>query len=189
MKAGLIKIYEDILHEKYQNFVTTQQKTNIVDQIWNMLEKAYQKVGGFKSSIDKNDLINGTFIWKVIKKNGKIKAVVIAKKTPYGRKPNALATDGSLEGMYALIKLVRNDISQNNSFFEVSGPMEKFVIERCKLEKYKIPSTYAELLTQKKIDSYDPDGYHYIRNIHGQPFRKMLVGNPKITRDYDYERR
>ena len=174
-----LQILNDLLVEGHANFLSTSEKTAIVDEIWEMLDRAYAKAGGFKSAINKQDLIDNTFIWKIVRNAGKIISVIISKDTKFGRKLIALATDSSNLGKHKLASMIHDEVVRNHTFCEVSGSMENFALKQCSLGMYKVPNMYAAQLTGKEILKLHPDKLHYDRLIQGHQHTKMIVGNPK----------
>ena len=178
VKMKFSKILQSILLERYINLISKEDKTKYAKEVWNILQKAYASIGGFKSANTIEELINDTFMWKLVRKNGRIVAAVIYKDQR-GRKSIAgaaeLGPDGKAteEGKAALISIVIEDIKMNRSWSEVSGKMEHL---KLKHGATPIPNTYAAELTGKEILELKPDGYHYVRMIGGKPYEKMIVG-------------
>ena len=174
----LAQILEQVLLERYVNLIKKEDKQKYVDQVWDMLQKTYAPIGGFKSADSKEDLIQDSSIWKLVRKGGKIVAVMIYKDK-LGRKSIAGATeigeDGKAteEGKKALLSIVIEDIKLNRSWSEVSGKMEHL---KRKYGAVPIPNKYAAELTGKEILELNPDGYHYTRMIGGKPYEKVIVG-------------
>jgi len=146
--------------------------------IWNMLQAAYESIGGFKSATDVEELVNEPGLWKIFRKGPHILAVACYKDTRAGRKLIGAASDGTKPGKLALRRIQKDDTDYQRSWSEVSGRMEDWLKD---LGQIPVPYEQAkELLKGKQITPADPDdGYHYIRNIAGKPITKIIMGNPR----------
>ena len=160
-----------ILKEAYINLLKKEEKEKYVDIVWDILQKSYAPLGGYKSVASKDELINDSFLWKLIKKDNKIITVAIYKDK-FGRKGMGKGSDGSVEGKRGLIKIIEEDIKLNRSWGEVSGKLAEIMIEKGAIP---VPNTMAAKITGKNIISLNPDGYHYTRMIGGQPHEKIIV--------------
>ena len=87
-----MKIHE-ILCEKIINLHKTEDKALYADEVWDILNKSYSKIGGFKSAASKEELVDKSGLWKLITRNGEITALNIYKNQ-YGRKSIATGTNG-----------------------------------------------------------------------------------------------
>jgi len=163
---------EALLAERYITLISKDQRKPYLPLIWDMLQKAYANIGGFKSTDSPEGLLDETSLWKLVRKNSKIVAVALyADKL--GRKLIGVATDGTPEGKAALNQIMIEDIKQHRSWSEVSGAMEHI---NKKLGATLIPNKYAAAILNKPIISLNPDGYHYTRAIAGEPHEKLLIG-------------
>jgi hypothetical protein len=165
-----------ILLERYLNLIDTDAKSEYVDTIWDMMEKAYAYVGGFKGAKDKAELIKDSGMWKIVIRDGKITAFQIYKDA-FGRKAIAFATNGTAQGKKDLSSLTKQDSSRQQSWGEVSDAAEKYMI---KMGATPVKNIYAKLLLPGKDIKLDDDGYHYYRKIGDKVIRKLIVGFPKI---------
>ncbi len=163
----------NILFERYVNLHTSQQLAPYIDEIWDMLIKSYEPIGGFKSAKSKEDLIRKTGLAKLVRRNGKIVAVKIYKDE-LGRKSIAGGTDGSTEGKQGLFKMSEEDVKMNRAWGEFSGAMEHIMLKKGGVP---IPNTMASALLGKPIESLDDDGYHYTREIQGELHKKIMIGD------------
>jgi len=170
---------KELLSERILNVFDEPTKRQYIDVIWDMLDRTYHKLGGFKSSPDKEHLIKDTSLWKIIRKGGTIIAVKIYKDK-YGRKSIGSAHDGTPQGKSELIKMVVDDIRHKRMWGETSHGLEKFYVKQ---GLAPIPNKYAEKILEKPIISLDPDGIHYTREIQGAPHVKAIYGflPPGIT--------
>ena len=173
---NFMKSYHNFIFEHYINLHTKDTKEKYADIVWEILQKSYAKIGGFKSVNSKDEMIETIGMWKLVKKNNEIVAVAVYKDI-FGRKLYGLGSDGTQEGKYQLLKLLKDDATLNRSYAEVSGKMEEHYTN---LGFNPIPSYLAEELLNKsgkEIISKDSDGYHYTRLIGGEKFIKIMFGN------------
>ena len=172
-----INEFKGQINEKVINLFQPEDMHKYADEVWNILQKSYAKVpGGFLTAKNVEDLINKTWLWKLVKKDNKIIALKLYKFSKGGRKAIAGGTDGSIDGKKELLKIMHDDINlkDRKSWAEASGATE---VHLTRLGAIPIPNKYASELLDKEILSYDPDGYHYIRTISGIPTRKIMMGN------------
>lgn len=185
--------YREFLVERVINLHTFDEKLPYADQVWDMLQRSYKKIGGFKSADSPRDLANDPGYWKLVRRNGKITALGIYKKSPATKnfKTIASATETELNpetgeykaterGLKDYNKIKIEDIRAKRSWAEVSGPAEKLMIRS---GATPIDNKYAELLTGKKILDLDSDGFHYTRLIQGEPHRKIIVGFVNLSKE------
>lgn len=163
----------NILLERFVNLHTPQDMSKYIDVIWDILQDSYASIGGFKSATDKEDLMRKAGLTKLVTKDGRVVAVKIYKDE-LGRKSIAGGTDGSAEGKKWFMKICEEDIKLNRSWGEVSGKMEHIMLKRGSVP---IPSSMVAHILGKPILSYDPDGYHYTREIQGEPHTKIMIGD------------
>lgn len=182
---------KEFLIERILNLHTPEQKAKYADEVWDLLQKSYLKLGGFKSATDKEELISIPGYWKVVKRGDKITAVNLYRKVPQTQtfKVYASGTEttsdpitntprSTLQGKrdYSMVK--KADVTQKRAWAEVSGPAEA-VANRSGGKP--IPNKYAAYLTGKEILDLDSDGYHYTRLIQGKPYEKIMYGFVKLT--------
>lgn len=155
------------------------EKQKYLDEVWNMIETAYEPIGG--CNCDKSELLDDNVYWKLSKRNGKIVCAFLYKLTKFGRKMFLLATDGTQQGGKDLRKIVEEDIKQldRNFYTEVSGKPEYLYLNR---GAQKIPASRARYILgpTKEITPSD-DEYHYERKIGPSKVQhtKIMLGNPK----------
>lgn len=158
------------LLEHFVNLTAPSQKSKYANEVWQILQKSYEKIGGFKSVDTLEELIHDTGLWKLSKRNGRIVAVAIYKDS-YGRKSIASGTDGSPQGKHDYFLIKNEDIKFKRAWAEVSGPVEKIMQ---KSGAQPLPNKFAEVLTGKKVLNFNSDGYHYTRIIGGHPHEKII---------------
>lgn len=172
-----MKIMEIMLLEHYVNLKTADEKKEYVDEVWDLLQKAYELAGGFKSANSKQHLIDDSSLWKLVRRDGKIVAANLYKDA-FGRKMIACATDGSVKGKQDLKKIKSDDLKLQRAWGEASGKVESLFL---KLGAVPLSNKFAAKLTKKEILGYDVDGIHYTRLIGGEPHSKVIFGFPKMT--------
>jgi hypothetical protein len=161
------------------------------NQVWDMLQRSYKKIGGFKSANSPEELVNDSGYWKLIRRGSHITALGVYKRVPNtdNFKMIAHASETYLnpetgdykattQGLKDYHMLKNDDIKTNRAWAEVSGPAEKIMLRS---GAKPIDNKYAEFLTGKKILDLNPDGYHYTRLIQGEPHEKIIVGFIKLS--------
>jgi hypothetical protein len=169
---------KELLTEHYVNAFDNSAKQKYADQVWQIMQKSYEKIGGFHSADDIDDLIDKTGLWKLSVRNGHVYAAVLYKDH-LGRKSIASGTDGSEQGKRDYFSIKREDVQLKRAWAEVSGPAESVMK---KLGAKPIPNYLASALTGKEILSKDEDGYHYSRMISGHEHTKIIYGFAKLDR-------
>jgi hypothetical protein len=183
--------YYQFLIEKVINLHSANEKMPYANQVWDMLQRSYKKIGGFKSANSPEELVNDSGYWKLIRRGDHITALGVYKKVPNtgNFKMIAHASETYLnpetgdykattQGLKDYHMLKNDDIKTNRAWAEVSGPAEKIML---KSGAKPIDNKYAEFLTGKKILELNPDGYHYTRLIQGEPHEKIIVGFVKLS--------
>jgi hypothetical protein len=102
----------ELINERFVN-LNSNQLIDYIDPVWNILQKSYAPIGGFKTASSRQDLLKKVNFAKLVKKNDKIIAVRLYKDQN-GRKGIAGGTDGS--GTFTVV--VGDTITVNH----VSGP-------------------------------------------------------------------
>jgi len=167
----------DILTERFVNVFTPDDKQKYADEVWDMLQKAYEPSGGFATASSIEELIAKSAMWKLVMRDGDISALTIYKDV-HGRKAIASATNQSLKGSkdYKMIRTADHKLER--SWAEVSGKPE---ILFHKMGAEPIPNKFAHILTSKHILKLNDDGYHYTRLIAGDPHEKIIYGTVNLS--------
>lgn len=165
-----------LINERFLTISSNNDKFKYIDIVWDILQTSYKSIGGFLGADDKQDLINKTGLWKLVRKNDIIVTAVLYKDTKYGRKLIGGGSDGSKLGKLWLFKILQEDINlkDRNAWSEVSGKLEEHTL---KMGAIPIPNIFAKELLNKEIKNYNSDGFHYTRNISGIDVEKMIIGN------------
>ena len=178
---------ENYLNESFVNLWDKSDKEKYADEIWEILQKSYEKIGGFKSYEDKEDMIKDSSLWKIVKKDGKI-VFVSVYKDKFGRKAVALGTDGSDTGKKYFKEVKDADMNLKRSWAEVSGSVEHYLSK--KHSDSKVSNKFAKELTGKEIISKNDDKFHYTRKIANHEHEKVIYGYPKgVSEDSIRERK
>lgn len=160
------------LFERVLNLQTSEEKRHYANQVWDILQKSYAGIGGFKSAANVEELIADSGIWKVVKRGDSLSSVFVYKDH-LGRKSIASGTDGTDQGKKDFGMVKNADIKMNRAWAEVSGAPEA-ILKRMKARP--VSNTLAGALTGKNILSLDDDGIHYTRLIAGEPHKKVIYG-------------
>jgi hypothetical protein len=169
----IIKEEYELLQERVINLHTKEDISKYIDVIWDILQLTYKPIGGFLTASTKQELINKTDFVKLIRKNNKIVAVAIYRDLK-GRKAIAKGYDGTQLGKESVKMMYREDVSQNRAWGEFSGGAERMMLRSGGIP---IPNTMVEDILGKPIMSKNQDGFHYTREIMGEPHEKIIIGN------------
>ena len=153
-------------------------KVHYIDQVWEILVRAYDDVDGGLLFLDKADLIGTTAMWRIAVKKGTVIAVSIFKKK-FGMKLVALGADKRCYGdlsTKALSVLIQSSLTY--AWMEVSEAAENFIMKRCGGEKFLLHHSLVVQLMKKQIQP-SLDGYHYERVISGIRKEKIALGTPQ----------
>lgn len=179
------------VNEAFENLVgsdpkTLERKKELKDEIYNLLQKAYQKIGGIKGSgfTNSDEMIRKIWFWKLYKQGGRPVGVIMYKDRD-GRKMVALGTDGSDKAKTAIKKMMMDEISLSRSYGEASGPALSMVkkifgmgkddgFEGSSLEKYMVPADQVGAILKKDVRPVSK--YEYIRAIGGDDEKKVMFG-------------
>lgn len=161
-------------------FDDEEKKKKYLDQVWDILQKSYAPIGGIANMSEPEDLLDPELGWKMVTRGGKVVAVTIYKLRDKTRKIIAGGTDGTKQGKEDFYKMCAEEVKriERNSWAEVSGSMEGIFL--FKLGATPIPVEISNKILQDKgkdILRTDKDGFHYVRNIGGKPYEKIMFGN------------
>jgi len=177
------KIFEnEILNERILNWFPQDAKSDdkfsyLWDDLDRLLNISYAAIGGFlKGNYTKESFMKGIALVKFIRKNGAIVAFV-SYKSKHGRKVVAVGQDGTPAGKTALMALFQEDMTQKRAWVEVDAKMEHIYVDKYGAER--IPNILVADILKKDIQSLDPDGFHYKREIKGHVYTKCMVAGDK----------
>lgn len=187
-----------LLRERFVNLHKPEHeaaKHAHADEVYGMLHKAYEPIGGLHGNgfKDKHDMVKSIPFWKLHKKNGKVNAVSMHKDKS-GRKLVAFATDGSHEGKAAAAEMVRHDVQHKRSYSEISGPAIGFHKKQIgDLTKHAIKPHHVKSLMPddeiRKVPEGDAEvarhpelkNHFYQRKIGGEWHTKLAIGSAHKT--------
>ena len=184
MKNITIYIQEQLITEHFVNCKTDEEMQKYAAVVWKLLQKAYEYCGGIKNVDSPEQLIKDTHLWKLYRKDGDIKAVIVYSDRKGGRKMCLLGSDGSEDGRKMLKKMMEDDfkLKDRQSWVGVSG---KAAITALKHGGIPVPSEIAcDIMNGGKPGKCKPyDEYWYnrpIKNDKGETENhlKIMVGNP-----------
>lgn len=175
-----MRTFKQYIEERFVNLLPHQEeeKRKHAKEVYGLVQKSYSKIGGIHGSgfKDHEDMVKNIPLWKLHKKDGQIKAVTLYKDKG-GRKSVAVATDGSEEGKKALGHIVKDDITRNRSYKEVSGPSLSF-------GKKHITDIHKHIIHPDEVK----------KHLKGEEIRKPPHDDPEIQRhpelkDHFYQRK
>ena len=173
-------IQEQLITEHFVNCKTDEEMQQYADVVWKLLEKAYEYCGGIKNVDGPEQLIADTHLWKLYRKDGEIKAVIVYTDRKGGRKMCLLGSDGSEDGRKTLKKMMEDDfkLKDRQSWVGVSG---KAAVTALKHGGIPVPAEIAcDIMNGGKPGKCKPyDEYWYERPLKGgEVHYKLMVGNP-----------
>lgn len=185
MSSGIRRFNEHMLTEHYENLFLSnvEERLKYADRVWDMLNKAYESIGGLKGSglSSKEEMIATIPLWKLKRRGDEILAVSLYKINA-GRKRVAVATNVTPEGKDALRDMFRQDFEQKRSWVEVSGPSLRFLEKTFgeQLSEFEMtPEQVQQLIPDTKITPTG-NGNRYTREIGGNQMEKLALGNPNV---------
>lgn len=170
--------FEQFLCENYKNLTSIEDKQKYKKQVWDVLDKSYQYIGGIKGSgfesIDA--MLKNIPYWKIFTRNDKVIAVMLYKDKN-GRKMVACGSDGSSEGKQIVKRMIQDDIRHQRAYGEISDALVGYVKKHFtadEIAKYFVKADQAGQILNKKVK---PTGqFTYVRMIGGEPHEKMMYG-------------
>lgn len=179
---------EYFLTETFKNLFIKDKDARLeyADQVWNVLQISYKRIGGIKGNGFKNkeDMIANIPFWKLNVKDGKVIALIMYKDAG-GRKSVAAGTNKTPEGKAAFKEMVGQDFAR--SFGEKSGPMLAFLDEYFPEaeKKWGLPAEQAIALITKakphKAVEYQlipGEKYLFKHLLSGEWIEKKAFGTP-----------
>lgn len=168
------------LIEHVINTSSNADKQKYKQQVWDILQLSYQYIGGIKGSgfESPDDMVNKIPFWKLVKKDGKIVAVMLYKDKN-GRKMVACGSDGTSIGKAACKKMILDDIKHARAYGEISDALVgyvKKVLTASEIKKYFIPADQVEKILNKPVKVTGK--FTYTRIIGDHPHEKMMYGKP-----------
>lgn len=153
------------------------------DQIYQILKRSYEKIGGYGGLGTGTDAEHhsihhdiSTMNMKMTRRNENITAVTLYKNQ-FGRKSIAAGTNGTKQGKEDLVKHMAEDNTQARAWAEVSDAPEH--INR-KTGTPEIPYHVARQIVGKPDMERVGDTNRYERSIGGNLKAKIAMGHPKL---------
>lgn len=186
----MLSLKEFMLTEKFKNFLQsdTESKEKYAEEVYDMIQKAYESQGGIHGSgfHSPEDMVKNIPFWKLGFKNGKLVAVTMYKDKE-GRKTVASATNGSPDGKSVLTNIMIADLAQQRAFKEVSGKALSFLKKNTNVLDFVMPVDKIQKTLDKEIripEADDPElvrhpelkDYFYQRKIGGGWHTKIALG-------------
>lgn len=157
--------FRTFLTERIDNlFIDDKDKREqFADQIWDILQHSYAKIGGIHGSGFKNkeDMIDNLPLWKVFRRGDEVKAVIMYKDKQ-GRKSVSMGTDGSIDAKKMIQKMKSDEMQTKRSYGEVSDNALFFLIKTRKMNFLKdiIPAKEAIKRVKENDDEVEPLSLH-----------------------------
>lgn len=181
------------LNETFMNLLPShiEKKKEHAKEVFDLIQKSYEDQGGIHGNGFKSpeDMIHNIPMWKIHKKDGKIRSVAMYKEAE-GRKRVAIGTDGTEEGKKSATEVVTADLKRSRAHMEVSGKSLSFLKKHVNLKDHlhsfdsaqKFHTSRGDKITKPKED--DPEvvrhpefkEYFYSRDIGGKPHTKLMIG-------------
>lgn len=178
------------LNETYHNLFTLDEKRPWAQQVWDIVNLSYERIGGIHGSGFKSvdDMIRNIPMWKLDIVGGVVKAAKLYKDKD-GRKSVAVASDGTSEGKEKAVKMIVDDIRTRRTFVEISGA--PVAVLKKNLPHYVSYAVTVEDVMKKLSDEIRPVSdndpevikfpelkeFYYSRKIGGEWHTKVMFGN------------
>ena len=174
---------QQLLTERILNITSSEDKQKYGEQVYAILQKSYEKIGGLKGSgfTSVEDMINNIPFWKIVKKGNDVVAVHMYKDKS-GRKMVACGSDMSKQGRDITKRFLLDDILRDRAYMEVSGRVLtyiKSILTDEEFKKYAIPAEKVkEVFANKQIEIVSE--YEYKRQLgSGDEEVKVMFGTLK----------
>ncbi len=156
---------------------TSEERERYAAQVWQLIVKTYE---GYGNSEDGNlygaemrNLIDSPGVWRLVVRGESIIAGVLYRHFK-GNKVRLVLHDDTRAGKDAMKNVFLGEFSRGNCWGEFSGNLER-ILTTAGIPG--IPNTEAARILEKEIQSLDPDGLHYEREVFpGTVKREMLFG-------------
>ena len=200
-----IKSFSSYLSESFVNALDTETKERFKDQVWKILQRSYQPIGGIKGNgfSSPDEMVREIPFWKMDVINQHVTSVVMYKDRN-GRKAVAVGTDGSPRGKKKVIEMLEGDITLRRAYGEQSKSSLGLVLKlfpKDVIIQYLLTPEQANQLVDEDVipisrvkDSELPDDaklalskypflreYGYLRELGGALHFKVMIGTPRKT--------
>lgn len=155
-------------------FLADDERLPFAQEIWHIYCQAYKNIGSQHKTI--HELIHDSSVWHLAwNVVGECSAVLIYKRTPFGLKGIAVASNGTKQGKVAACALMEQ-LNQEGFYAELSGAPERIAY---KLRIAVVEARKAQEFIRHPIVPV-ADGMAYLRPITGVgTHRKVMFGKPK----------
>jgi len=162
----------------------------VYDEVFSIIDQSYAYVGGhanYKSTGDVRTSDTAVFALIDVDDDREVDAVRMNKRTEFGLKSIASATDGSQEAKSKLKDRIGKELTSRGYYAEVSDAAAAVALKRG-AEPISSERVVRTILRGKDIEWHgeNPDGKFpgtygwYTRAIGGDPHTKIMVGLPNI---------
>ena len=173
--------------DKWRRIDAAQTKRNrdVQSDIYDILTKTYKDMGGHPDFPTRDSVPHDNDGIDVVDTDAPddIDATILSKRTVYGRKVTALATDGNQEAKRAMLAKAVELLGQRGNYLEASGKVLEILIAKG-AKPVTDRKTVEKVLSGKVIDWHGThpqglsgDGW-YSRSIGGKFHTKRMLGNP-----------
>lgn len=173
-------IPRESLNERFETMFSKdrEEKLKWLDQVWDVLNKSYSHIGGLHGINSKEELVDDCDLWKLVRRGNTVTTAYLYKTKRGGRKMCYCGQNGTEQGKKDFYMLAAEDVKLIDRLAWGEGDDKICHIFIDKLGAAPIPAEMVKwLFPDKKIEKFDPDGYHYYRMIGGHLDRKMMFGN------------
>jgi hypothetical protein len=156
-----------------------RKNKEVQSDIFNIVSSSYKPVGGHPDFPDADSVPTDNDTTAVIDTDSPedIDAAILSKKTPFGRKLTALASDGGQGAKKTVVNKAAKMLRQDGNYVEASGKALD-ILQSKGAKVVDDEDTVKKVLRGKEI-SWKGDG-SYSRKIGGTEHTKKLLGNPKV---------
>lgn len=159
--------------------------TDVQNDIYDMIRQTYVGIGGHHDFASPDKVPNDNDGIDIIDtdSHNDVDATLLSKRTMFGRKFTAAATDGQQDSKRAMLTKAVELLRQRGNYMEVSGKILDILVSKG-AKPVTDQKTVEKVMTGKTIQWHGKhpqgsagDGW-YSRSIGGSMHMKMIVGNP-----------
>lgn len=188
-RMGLSEAARGMVKDKnrWSRINTTQTKSNtdVQSDIYDIIKQTYAGIGGHPDFPSSDKVPHDNDGVDIIDTDGPddIDATLLSKRTMFGRKVTAVATDGRQDSKRAMLAKAVELLGQRGNYMEVSGKILDILVSKG-AKPVTDQKTVEKVLTGKTIQWHgkNPNGLAgdgwYSRSIGGSPHTKVMLGNP-----------
>lgn len=165
----------DLTNNKDFNYIKT-----VSEFLWDTLQKAYEKIGGFKSFKNLTEMLKRANQITIGYYKDEIVAVSVYNDYLGGNKEVGIAAvKGTLheQGVTLVNEIIKRNIKLWDEWYwvEASSKIEELYLKN---DAFAIPNIYVSSIFRGKEITLDDDGFHYYRSIGKEQIeaKKMIFG-------------